>query len=117
MLSDIEIAQKANLKPITQIATEIGVDHDSLEPYGKYKAKIDFKADKNRIQQYQKIIDNIGYIHLDVEGMEYKVINGSSNLIDEFRPIISFEQHLEIDDYEGILSHLKNKIPNTGISN
>ena len=41
--------------------------------------------------------------------MEYKVIKGSSNLIDEFRPIISFEQHLEIDDYGIISSHLKNK--------
>ena len=39
MLSDIEIAQQANLKPITQIAEEIGVDHNSLEPYGKFKAK------------------------------------------------------------------------------
>jgi formate--tetrahydrofolate ligase len=56
MLSDIEIAQQANLKPITQIATEIGLDHDTLEPYGKYKAKIDFKADKNRIQQSNLIL-------------------------------------------------------------
>jgi FkbM family methyltransferase len=57
----------------------------------------------------KKHIDNIGYIHLDVEGMEYKVINGSNNLIDECRPIISFELHLEIDDYDIISSHLKNK--------
>jgi FkbM family methyltransferase len=56
-----------------------------------------------------KMIDNIGYIHLDVEGMEYKVIRGSSNLIDECRPIITFEQHLEIDNYDIISSHLKNK--------
>ncbi len=56
MLSDIEIAQQANLKPITQIAEEIGVDHNSLEPYGKFKAKIDFKADKNRIQQSNLIL-------------------------------------------------------------
>jgi FkbM family methyltransferase len=56
-----------------------------------------------------KHFDNIGYIHLDVEGMEYKIINGSSNLINDCRPIISFEQHLEIDDYDIILSHLKNK--------
>jgi FkbM family methyltransferase len=57
----------------------------------------------------KKHIDNIGYIHLDVEGMEHKVIKGSSNLIDECRPIISFEQHLEIDDYNVILSYLKYK--------
>lgn len=56
MLSDIEIAQQANLKPITQIADEIGVDQNSLEPYGKFKAKIDFKADKNRINQSNLIL-------------------------------------------------------------
>ena len=56
-----------------------------------------------------KMIENIGYIHLDVEGMEYKIIEGSSKLIDECRPIISFEQHLEIDDYNIILVYLKNK--------
>jgi len=41
--------------------------------------------------------------------MEYKIIEGSSKIIDECRPIISFEQHLEIDDYDIIASHLKNK--------
>jgi hypothetical protein len=56
-----------------------------------------------------KHFENIGYIHLDVEGMEYKVIEGSSKLIESCRPIISFEQHLEIDDYDIISSHLKSK--------
>ena len=56
-----------------------------------------------------KAIENIGYIHLDVEGMEYKILQGSSTLIDNCRPIISFEQHLEIDDYGIVLSYLKNK--------
>jgi FkbM family methyltransferase len=67
-----------------------------------YAVSLDYLYEK-------KLIDNIGYIHLDVEGMEYKVINGSINLIDECRPIISFEQHLETDDYDIISSHLKNK--------
>ena len=56
-----------------------------------------------------KMIEDIGYIHLDVEGMEYKVIEGSSKIIDEYRPIISFEQHLDIDDYNIILSYLNKK--------
>lgn len=56
-----------------------------------------------------KMIDNIGYIHLDVEGMEYKILEGSSKIIDECRPIISFEQHMEIDDYSVISSYLKEK--------
>jgi FkbM family methyltransferase len=56
-----------------------------------------------------KLIENIGYIHLDVEGMEHKVLQGSSMLIDTDRPIISFETHLEIDDCAGILLYLTNK--------
>lgn len=56
-----------------------------------------------------KVIENIGYIHLDVEGMEYKIIEGSNKIINECRPIISFEQHLEIDDYNIILTYLTNK--------
>ena len=40
MLTDIEIAQRANIKPITDIATGLGVDENYLDFYGKYKAKI-----------------------------------------------------------------------------
>ncbi|MBR2216328.1 MAG: formate--tetrahydrofolate ligase [Selenomonadaceae bacterium] len=40
MKSDVEIAQEATLKPIGQIAAELGVDEDELELYGKYKAKL-----------------------------------------------------------------------------
>lgn len=40
MLTDIEIAQKAELKPITEIARQLDVTDDELELYGKYKAKI-----------------------------------------------------------------------------
>jgi len=54
-----------------------------------------------------KIIDNIDYIHLDVEGMEYKVVEGSENIINTFRPIITFEQHLEIDNYGMLVSLFK----------
>lgn len=41
MKSDIQIAQAAKLKPITEIAREIGINEDELELYGKYKAKIE----------------------------------------------------------------------------
>ena len=40
MLSDLEIAQLAEIKPVTEIANELGIDSDDLELYGKYKAKI-----------------------------------------------------------------------------
>jgi len=40
MKQDIEIAQAAKIKPITKIAEKLGIPHDELEMYGKYKAKI-----------------------------------------------------------------------------
>ena len=40
MKTDIEIAQSAEMQPITAIAEAAGIPVDCLEPYGKYKAKI-----------------------------------------------------------------------------
>jgi len=40
MKTDIEIAQEAVLKPITEVAKQLGISPDELELYGKYKAKI-----------------------------------------------------------------------------
>ncbi len=40
MLSDIEIAQQADMKNITDIAQSVGIGFDEIEPYGHYKAKI-----------------------------------------------------------------------------
>lgn len=54
-------------------------------------------------------ITNIGYIHLDVEGMENLVVKGSENIINTYKPIISFEQHINTDDYIGLSNHLKSK--------
>ncbi|MDR0984342.1 MAG: formate--tetrahydrofolate ligase [Ruminococcus sp.] len=46
MKSDIEIAQGVKMKPITEIAASIGLGEDDLELYGKYKAKINKKINK-----------------------------------------------------------------------
>ncbi|MGE5129648.1 MAG: formate--tetrahydrofolate ligase [Sphingomonadaceae bacterium] len=40
MLTDIEIAQRAKLLPIGDIANRLGIPDDALEPYGRTKAKI-----------------------------------------------------------------------------
>jgi formate--tetrahydrofolate ligase len=40
MLSDKEIAEKVMMKPVEKIAQKLGIDADSLESYGKHKAKI-----------------------------------------------------------------------------
>jgi formate--tetrahydrofolate ligase len=46
-LSDIEIAQSITPEPIGQIAEKLGLDPGYLEPYGSYKAKVDFNVLKN----------------------------------------------------------------------
>ena len=40
MLTDIEIAQQCAMKPITEIASELNIRPEELEPYGHYKAKL-----------------------------------------------------------------------------
>ena len=40
MLTDIEIAHRAKLKPIEEIAEKIGIDSDDLECYGHYLSLI-----------------------------------------------------------------------------
>lgn len=54
MLRDIEIAQKNVMSPIAEIAEKIGIDEDSLEFYGKYKAKISMQ----KLRELQKKAEN-----------------------------------------------------------
>ena len=49
MLTDIEIAQSTQMKPIQEIAKTAGVPEEYLEYYGRYKAKVDYKL-LNEIQ-------------------------------------------------------------------
>ena len=39
-MKDIEIAQKSEMLPITEVAQKVGLTADEIEQYGKYKAKI-----------------------------------------------------------------------------
>ncbi len=48
MLSDIEIAQNAQVQPIVNIARKLGIDEDDLEYYGRYKAKLSERLIKER---------------------------------------------------------------------
>ena len=47
MLSEIEIAQAASMKPIGEIAAALGIDARHVENYGHYKAKISLDAWKD----------------------------------------------------------------------
>ncbi|HHW66886.1 MAG TPA: formate--tetrahydrofolate ligase [Epulopiscium sp.] len=57
MKTDIEIAQEAVMKPITEIASELNIDADDLELYGKYKAKLsDTLWDKIKDKKNGKLV-------------------------------------------------------------
>ena len=47
MLTDIEIAQAAEIEPIVKIAEKLGLTEDEIEQYGKYKAKLDLSNRKD----------------------------------------------------------------------
>lgn len=55
-LTDIEIAQQCEMKPITEIAKKAGIDEKYLEQYGKYKAKIDLSLAKETDKENGKLI-------------------------------------------------------------
>ena len=55
--SDLEIAQAAILKPITQIADTLGIKEDDLELYGKYKSKLALRLiDDDKIKKSKLIL-------------------------------------------------------------
>ena len=56
ILSDIEIAQSCAMKPIADIAVTAGIDPEYLEPYGRYKAKVDYRLLQNSPRPDGKLI-------------------------------------------------------------
>jgi len=58
MMSDLEIAQRSTMKPISEIASGIGLNDDDYELYGKYKANISLNVlDKLHDRPLGKYID------------------------------------------------------------
>ena len=54
--TDIQIAQEAEMLPVTEIAKAAGVDDAYLEQYGKYKAKVDYRILKDLKKEDGKLI-------------------------------------------------------------
>ena len=55
-LSDIEIAQGCEMKPISKIAQSAGIDEKYVEQYGRYKAKIDLSILKENKNENGKLV-------------------------------------------------------------
>ncbi|HEX6132547.1 MAG TPA: formate--tetrahydrofolate ligase [Longimicrobiales bacterium] len=56
MLTDIEIAQSATLRPIVEIARTLGLDEADIEPYGRYKAKVHAESILGRAEQQGRLV-------------------------------------------------------------
>lgn len=55
-LSDIEIAHRCQMKPITEIAEKAGIEEKYIEQYGRYKAKIDLSIMEENNRPNGKLI-------------------------------------------------------------
>jgi len=55
-MSDIEIAQSVEMKPITEIAAKAGVEEKYIDQYGKYKAKVDLSLLRESDRKDGKLI-------------------------------------------------------------
>lgn len=56
MLTDIEIADRAEMEPITEIAAKIGLSEDDIEQYGKYKAKLQLPLKKDANKKHRLVL-------------------------------------------------------------
>ena len=56
MLTDIEIAQSCEMQPIGKIADKLNIPEEMLEPYGRYKAKVDHIALKDLPQKGKLVL-------------------------------------------------------------
>jgi formate--tetrahydrofolate ligase len=57
MLTDIEIAKSVKMRPINEVAAELGIHEDQVENYGRYIAKITTdKIDRNKFKNHHLIL-------------------------------------------------------------
>lgn len=104
-VKNVKILQKVMSDKVELLSWEGDIHHTSFKKsnggHGIHSSTLDSL-------QEEGLFKDIGFIHLDVEGMEWSVINGAHNVIKSHRPIIAFEQHIEKEDYKGLSRHIAN---------
>ena len=109
-ITNLKTIQVAVSDKIETLTTNGNIDHCSFvynNPNNDGKKK-EYAVSLDSLHDDGDIKD-IGMIHLDVEGMEYRVMKGGEFIIKKYLPIITFEQHLEIDNTEIIKTFLKSQ--------
>ena len=99
-ISNIKTIQKAIADKNIILNTIHDIDHCTFNEKGEGKQTAEAVSLDYLLSE--KIIENISYIHLDVESYEFSVIRGAVSLIKKFNPIIAFEQHLKTDNYDAL---------------
>ena len=56
VLTDLQIASQAIMQPIGEIATKAGIPEDAVEPYGRYKAKIDVSKLPGKVNEGKVVL-------------------------------------------------------------
>ena len=97
-ISNIVVIQEAISSKKEIISTSDSLDHSTFRKNSSGRNVVQ-STSLDELYNCGKI-DNIKFMHLDVEGMELDVILGSSNIIKLFSPIIIFEQHTNSDPYK-----------------
>ena len=91
MLSDLEIAQAASLKPVKEIAESVGLTEDDLEYYGRYKAKVNLKEKIETITTKFYGADGVEYTPLAERQIKSYTELGYDNL-----PLCMAKTHLSL---------------------
>ena len=108
LLDNLEVIEKAISNRVEIISTSDDLFHATFNQSIDGKNKV--SAVSLDYLHENSIIKNIDFIHLDVEGMEYQVIQGADNIINKYRPLIIYEVHLNTDKHvDDIKNHLKSK--------
>jgi len=109
-ITNVKAIQVAVSDKIEKLTTNGNIDHCSFvyNNQNNNGRHIEYAVTLDSLHEDGDVKD-IGMIHLDVEGMEMRVLKGGEKLIDKYLPIITYEQHIELDDTEIIKTFLENK--------
>ena len=106
-IHNISIIRKAISDRLQVISTNDNVEHCAFQMNDMGNIKEE-STTLDILYENHKIAD-IGFIHLDVEGMEWLIIQGAEKIITKFAPVIIFEQHIQTDNYGQIVQFLKDR--------
>lgn len=91
-------------RPGDRLGYSGNLDHTSFSPSATKNTIFSSTLDQIIAEDGEK---PIGFIHVDVEGLELSVLKGASNIISKDRPIIAFEQHISTENVMLVVDFLR----------